>query len=358
MKQIHFKASQENSSQIIIGSDLFGKSIFPQDIGDHYILVTDKIVNKLYGNEIIRVFNNSHCITIDPGEKSKSLEVATCLYNDLLELGARRRTVLVAFGGGVITDLVGFVAATFMRGIPYINIPTTLIAQADAAIGGKVAVNHAVGKNLIGAFWHPNYVLIDPVFLETLPLRHLKSGLAEIIKVSIITDPQLFNYIESNVSEILDKKIRKLEYIVYRSVRAKVKLLESDPYERELKRALNLGHTLGHPLETLYKYSSLTHGEAVSIGMYIATHVALQRELCVAKHGQRILRLLLNTSIPSALIDIVPEELWNHIQVVRRVRNNNIHFVLPVEIGRVTFVEDLSLPEIVLAINDLNAQKR
>lgn len=330
---------------------------------DHYVIATDTVVHELYGKKVIESLkeigntSNINCFIIPTGEKSKSLEIAESFYNSLLDFGTRRRSLLVALGGGVITDVVGFVASTFMRGLSYINIPTTLIAQADASIGGKTAVNHARGKNLIGAFWHPTGVFIDPSVLRTLPLREIRNGLAEVLKIAIISSPDLFIYLENHYAAIIDKQTKDLEIIITEAVREKINLLSDDPYENNLKRSLNFGHTLGHPLETLYNYSELLHGEAIAIGMYIATEVARQRQLCSERIAKRIFTLLIKLCLPLSLPKINSNELWKHLQIVRKIRNNQLHFVLPVDIGQVTFVEDLTINEIRAALKKLKSEE-
>ena len=327
--------------------------------GRNLVLINDYTVRDLYAQRTLDVLRSSNlsyeviALSVPDGEQSKSLVTLTNLYSELLSAGVRRRSLLLAMGGGVITDLVGFLAATYMRGIPYVNIPTTLIAQADASVGGKTAVDLPTGKNLIGSFWHPTAVLIDPGFLRTLPIRQLRAGLAEVTKIAVICSPTLFEFLETYSSDLLGYSEQHLELVLTEALRRKIDLLAPDPYEINLRRSLNFGHTFGHPLEAANGYSSLVHGEAVALGMHLATSISLHRGLCNQATASRIFRLLMLLCLPVAYPSIDPLELWKHLQIIRLIRDNHLHIVLPTTIGSVEFADDVSLEEIQSALMNL-----
>lgn len=323
------------------------------------VIVTDDKVKNLYGNQLGRTLQNNQIavqiITIPEGEFSKSLDVATKLIDYLVESGIKRRDILIALGGGVITDLVGFVAATFMRGIPYVNIPTTLLAQLDASIGGKVAVNHRYGKNLIGAFYHPSAVYIDPETLTTLPKEEIRNGLAEAIKVATIHSKELFEFIETHCEQLLQSDISLLAELITLTAKAKVELLEPDPYERDLKRVLNFGHSIGHVLETLHRYDKmLSHGQAISIGMAAATRIAAVRGICRVETAKQVLALLQKAGLPIDATEIDLSSFKDGLQIVKSIRDGYLNFVLPTNVGNCTILSDLSFDLIVQNLRGSN----
>lgn len=289
-------------------------------------------------------------IKVKAGEQSKSLGTYSSIIDALAASEVHRRTRIIAVGGGVVLDTVGFVAATFMRGIGYLSVPTTLMAQVDAAVGGKVAINHSTAKNLIGAFWHPDAVLIDPAYLSTLPEVEMKNGLAEIVKVAVIDSPELFTRLEKYDLALRHDPAnsRDLEAIIRLAVEAKIRLLLPDPFERDLKRVLNLGHTFAHALETQGSYR-LRHGFAVSVGLSIATRIAVHRHVLAPDDASRILHILERFGLPTAAVDHDPDEVWEHTMIIRRIRGNRIHYVLPTAIGSVAIVDDLTREEFHLA---------
>jgi 3-dehydroquinate synthase len=246
----------------------------------------------------------------------------------------------------VITDLVGFVASIYMRGISYVNIPTTLIAQLDAAIGGKTAINLSSAKNIVGAFHHPKLVLIDPLILETLPVIEIRHGLAEAIKVSMISSGDLFTFIESHLDEALQKKTAVLEFIILQSIQLKLNLLERDPYERNLQRVLNFGHTFGHALETAMGYNGIHHGEAISIGMMVETKLAYKRGVCDNDIVQRLETLLLRAGLPISFSNDSLPEVYRSLREIALVRGNHLNVVLPVDIGNAVVESEIQTDEL------------
>lgn len=279
-------------------------------------------------------------ISIPPGEHSKSTERLLELWQRMLQGETERRTAVIALGGGVICDLVGFTAATYMRGIPYVNVPTSLMAQVDAAIGGKVAVDDPRAKNLLGAFYHPSLVVVDPAVLDTLPPCELANGLAEVVKVAVISSEPLMAALESGGHE----QPGELEAIVRESIGIKLALLSEDPFEADLRRLLNFGHCVGHPLEAASGYT-LRHGEAVSIGMVIAAEVARQRRLCSARTADRIYRVLRRNGLPVRFPAELTDAVWENMKIVRRIRNGRFNLVVPAEIGRCEILPSIHYTE-------------
>jgi 3-dehydroquinate synthase len=327
---------------------------------EHALIVTDRNVKQLYATEleislaeagfksISEAGFASETFAVEPGEQAKSLQSATALWNRLAELGFRRRSVLIALGGGVVTDLTGFVAAGFMRGVPYVNLPTTLMAQHDAAVGSKVAVNLQRGKNLVGAFHHPLAVYNDPSTLRTLPLHEIRQGLAEAIKVAVIASPGLFEFLETYLAALLDRHIQTMTELVARAVSVKCELLARDLYETDLRRGLNFGHTIGHTLEVVTNYR-ISHGDAVSIGIAATTRLAEARKLLDKKTASRIIRLLKEASLPTTIagtLDVARDRLWNAVSEIRAVRDGHSYEVLPTAIGQCTIIDDLSMAEL------------
>ncbi|MFQ6100139.1 MAG: 3-dehydroquinate synthase [Anaerolineae bacterium] len=310
------------------------------------VIVTDRHVRALYADQLAKSITSSgflcDILDVPAGELSKSLKSAVSLWEQLTDLNFRRRDLIVALGGGVITDLAGFVAATYMRSVPYTNVPTTLLAQLDAAIGGKVAVNHERAKNLIGFFNHPLLVCIDPDVLRTLPVKEIRQGLAEAIKVAVVASPQLFEFIEQQAQALLAGDLDTLTEVVVMAVVAKIRLVSQDPYEKQLQRVLNFGHAIGHAIESLLAYRGIMHGDAIAIGMSIATRIACTRGVCDRRTADRILGLMNRVGLPVCAPDLSPSQVCEALSVVRAIRNGRIHLVMPSGIGNCAFTDDLS----------------
>lgn len=319
-------------------------------------IITNKKVKDLYASKVTEGFDREkrkyQFLEVPDGERYKSLKIANLLFSRMVEQKIDRRTILLALGGGVINDLVGFIAATYMRGISYVNVPTTLVAQHDASIGGKVAVNHILGKNLIGSFYQPKAVYIDPSVLATLPKREIRNGLSEAIKVAIIHSLSLFEFIEKNYQALLNRENSALYQLISEAAKIKVKLISSDPFEENLHRPLNFGHTIGHAVETKATYRGIKHGEAVSIGMAVATRIARQRGICSQETAERIINLLMKIGLPVSINRVDSQKIWNFIKVIKMVRGGNIHFVLPVKIGEVLILDDVTEDDIGKSLED------
>jgi 3-dehydroquinate synthase len=275
-------------------------------------------------------------ISVTDGERAKSLRWASTLYDRLIQARFERGATLVALGGGVIGDLTGFVASTYLRGINFVQMPTTLVAQVDASIGGKTGVNHPKGKNLIGTFYQPRLVVIDVATLRTLPTRELVGGMAEVVKYGVIADPGLFEYVDQHVDAVRDVKLDALEQIVIRSARIKADVVGKDEREAGLRRILNYGHTLGHAIETAAGYGRLHHGEAIAIGMEFACRLAVRLRLCDALLVDRQRRLLNRLGLPTTLPSFVTiRSLLSSMTLDKKVQTGRLHFVLPVKLGHV-----------------------
>ena len=278
----------ENSYSILIEKGLIssiGKKISEIYNGKKVAVVTDKNVDKFYGDKIVSQLESSGFnvkkIVLNPGEKSKSVEVLLNTYDELLDFNITRGDLIIALGGGVVGDLTGFAAATLLRGIPYIQIPTSLLAQIDSSIGGKVAVDLNRGKNLVGNFYHPKAVFIDPNMLKTLDERFFYDGMAEVIKYGCIRDEQLFyNLLNYNKHEEL---IENMEHIIYSCCNIKREIVERDEKDTGERMLLNFGHTIGHAIEKYFNFEKYTHGEAVALGMYAITKKS--EEMKLTKEG-------------------------------------------------------------------------
>lgn len=307
-------------------------------------IVTNSIVNQLYGaalkDDLEAAGFEVLTIEIPDGESYKSLETAWTVYDKLIENRLDRRSAILALGGGVVGDLAGFVAATYLRGVPFIQIPTSLLAQVDSSVGGKVAVNHPMGKNMIGAFYQPKLVWTDLRTLKSLPQREFKSGLAEVVKYGVIADREFFKYLEKNTSRIMDLDLNALTKIVTRACTIKARVVEQDEKEKGLRMILNYGHTIGHALEMLTNFSVYKHGEAVAIGMMTAAKIAYKQGLLNKGALVRQENLLRQIGLPTLIEEKVEiEEILTALLRDKKVVNNKIRFVLPKELGKVIITD-------------------
>ncbi len=310
------------------------------------LIVTNPKVKLLYGAEVLKNLKKAgfeiYLKSIPDGEEYKSFQQLRRIYDFLLKHRFERNSFIVALGGGVIGDLAGFAAATYARGIPYIQVPTTLLAQVDSSVGGKVAVNHPSGKNMIGAFYQPKLVFIDLNLLMTLPLNQLQNGLAEVIKYGVIWDSRLFDFLEQHIRKILNYDLEALQYLVFRSCQIKAQVVSRDEREKELRTILNFGHTLGHALESLGGYKHFSHGEAISVGMVFAGRLALKMKEFSATDLERLIHLLKRAGLPTQPGIKTIEKAIPYLLADKKVKNGEIRFVLPRKIGRV-FVRPVSI---------------
>lgn len=329
----------ENSYSIFIEKGLISsiyKRISGIYNGKKVAIITDKNVDKFYGDNIVSQLENSGFnvkkIVLNPGEKSKSVEVLLKTYDELLDFNITRGDLIIALGGGVVGDLTGFAAATLLRGIPYIQIPTSLLAQIDSSIGGKVAVDLKRGKNLVGNFYHPKAVFIDPNMLKTLDKRFFYDGMAEVIKYGCIRDKKLFsNLLNYNTHEEI---IENMENIIYSCCNIKREIVEKDEKDTGERMLLNFGHTIGHAIEKYFNFEKYTHGEAVALGMYAITKKSEEMEL-TKKGTSDLVKHILNKYNLKHYIQLEDkEDILNTISLDKKNKGEFINIVLLDEIGK------------------------
>lgn len=345
---------KERSYDIVIEPGIIrqvGRRIAEFGFSPVLLIVSDEVVYSLYGELLRSSLEQAgfevHVGLIPPGEEGKTLSTVEKLYDLAVEAALDRGSPVVALGGGVPADVGGFTAATFMRGVPLIQVPTTLLAQVDASVGGKVAVNHDAGKNMIGSFYQPRAVYCDISTLKTLPPREVRAGLAEVIKYAVIWDEGFFAYLEENLDKALDLDEEVVGHIVERSCSIKAGVVARDELDRGLRAILNFGHTFGHALETVTRYQVLRHGEAVAMGMVAASRVAVRLGLLGESEYARIRSLIKRAGLP---VDIPPyitkEELVGAFKADKKREGSKFHLILPERIGRVRLNTYLSAGEI------------
>ena len=283
--------------------------------------------------------------TIPAGEDHKTLEALGRVYDTLLRAPIERSTPVLALGGGVIGDMAGFVAATILRGVPFVQVPTSLLAMVDASVGGKTGINHAVGKNLIGAFHQPRAVLIDPHVLTTLPPRELRGGLAECIKHDIIRDSDGFAQLEANITRAVKLDIDYLAELIAHNVAIKARVVEADPFEKGERAHLNFGHTFGHAIETVSRYE-YSHGECVALGMIAAARTARALGMLEDTSVQRITRVIAAAGLPTGGMNLDLAAVVNAMAFDKKVAAGRVRFILPDRIGHVLIRDDVP-PQIV-----------
>lgn len=342
----------QDSYEIAISSsylDSLGEKMAALKLGKKVLLVSNPTVFEYYGERAINSlksagFDVASC-NLPDGEQYKNLESLQKIYDTALENRIERSSTMVALGGGVIGDMTGFASATWLRGIKFVQVPTTLLAMVDAAIGGKTGVNHPQGKNLIGAFHQPQLVLIDPQVLQTLPDREFSAGIAEVIKYGVIWDAELFTRMEEceRLDQISAIAPEMLEYILNRSCQSKADVVSKDEKEAGLRAILNYGHTIGHAVESLTGYSVVNHGEAVAIGMVAAGQIAVELGMWREEEAQRQNKLIEKANLPTKLpagIDI--EAIIAALQTDKKVKAGKVRFILPVRIGAVEITDQVS----------------
>ena len=316
-----------------------------------FFIITDENVAHFHLNKLIAEIEKSgvkfHVITLKPGEKTKDFSNLHNLCEEILAHGVDRKSLIIAFGGGVIGDLSGFVASIVLRGIDFIQIPTTLLAAVDSSVGGKTAINSVYGKNLIGSFYQPKLVFCDLQFLETLPKREFLSGYGEVIKYGLIKDRQFFDYLENNWQKILAKDIEALKTIIAKSCNIKAEIVSLDEKENNLRAILNFGHTFGHVFEAETNYSDeIIHGEAVAIGMVLAAKMSIELNLLEASKLARIESHLKNVGLIISHKNIRQNwdigHLISHLYKDKKVENGNLTFILLNEIGSPLIKKDIN----------------
>ena len=326
----------------------------------HAVVVTDTHVEKPHAESAVASLAEKGAavdlLIVDPGETVKSVLSAAVLWNQMLEVGADRKSVVVAVGGGVVGDLAGFVAATFARGLAFVQVPTTLLAQVDSSVGGKVGVNLPGAKNMVGAFWQPVGVLIDTAVLATLPEREYRSGLAEVVKYGVILDADFFAYLERHVAGLQSRDGAVLEHVITRSCRLKADVVASDEREETGRRSvLNYGHTFCHALERVTGYGQFLHGEAVSIGMLCASRLAERLGRVDAAFTERQRKLLAAMGLPVDLPALDHDKLLAAMARDKKVEHGRLRFVLPTKMGHVELVGDVKETDVRAALTESEA---
>ena len=341
----------DRSYPILIGSNCladFGKELSAVHFPQRIVVLSNSTVDNHYGWIVTESLNNAGftflCFNIPDGEEFKTLETLRSIYDFLLENDFDRGCGLIALGGGVVGDIAGFAAATFLRGIPYIQIPTTLLAQVDSSVGGKTAVNHPLGKNLIGAFYQPEMVLIDIAVLNTLEAREVSAGLAEVIKYGVIRDYEFFCWLENNVQKLKEREPDTLIHAIKKSCQIKAEIVALDEREGSIRAYLNFGHTFGHAIEKLSGYGHWKHGEAVAVGMVVASKISAQQGLCTQQDVERLTRLLGALELPVEPPDFPLDEYVVSMQRDKKVKLGSLTLVLNRGLGEVVLqkVENIS----------------
>jgi 3-dehydroquinate synthase len=337
----------ERSYTIATGSGILkdiGKSLERFDFSKKAAIVSNPTVFDLYGKTLASSLSGSGFeiieIILPDGEEYKNLSSVERIYEQLLKRRFDRRSVLIALGGGVIGDITGYAASTYMRGIDFIQVPTTLLAQVDSSVGGKTGVNHALGKNMIGTFWQPRLVWVDISALHTLSHRNFLAGIAEIIKYGIIWDSAFFDFIEKKRETLLSLNPDDLIHVIRRSCEIKADVVSRDERESGLRAILNFGHTIGHAIETATGYTTFLHGEAVSIGMHVEAILAHEAGLIDSDEVSRIQHLLKTFGLPTEIpagIDLTV--LFKAMKLDKKAVSGNVKFILPEQIGRVRIRE-------------------
>jgi len=400
MKEINVKITEDKEYKICIEKGILinlGEHLSKTIGNKRIIIITNSLVNCLYGVKLLSSLKKGgfnldliDLIEISDGEKYKSLSTAKYLYDELLKRKADRTTTLIALGGGVIGDLTGFVAATYMRGLPLVHIPTTLLAQVDSSIGGKVAVDHPLAKNIIGSFYQPKAVYTDPEVLQTLSDKDIKNGIVEAIKIAVIKSPAFFKWLEKNINQLIKKHRDLLYELVKEAVSLKADIVLKDPHERELRKVLNFGHSIGHALEVRAGYQDLCHGEAVALGMLIETKIARNRGICSQDLEEQIKQILsflrnqetkpeeeLNVSSSPLSLSFPPPSMsfprkresifkyiknieynkfWDTLTLDKKNSQGKITFILPEALGKVVLIEDINKGEVIKALEEFKKE--
>jgi 3-dehydroquinate synthase len=340
----------ERSYNIYIGEDTLsqtGRLFKLHKISKNVVIITNPLVDSLYGSvvkkSLEKVKANINLFLIPDGEKYKTLTTINQLYTMLIKRKIERNSTVLALGGGVIGDIAGFTAATYMRGLPLVQIPTTFLSQVDSAIGGKVSVNHPLGKNLIGAFYQPKLVIVDPSVLGSLSIRDIASGLGEIIKYGVIYDAEFFTYLEKNLSKIKVLNPKVLLLTIKKCCEIKTHIVSEDEHEMGKRIILNFGHTIGHAIEAVTNYQKYRHGEAIIMGMLAAARISLKQGLLSKKTFQRLKRILTETKVNIGMQDMDIKQVLLQINKDKKVHNNKVRFVLPTGIGKVIVSSDVPI---------------
>lgn len=338
----------ERSYPIFIGPGLLGNAdlLTPYIKGKQVCIVTNETIAPIYLDLLKESLADFHVdvVILPDGESHKTLETLNQIYTTLLEKRHNRTTTLIALGGGVVGDMTGFAAASYQRGVDFIQVPTTLLSQVDSSVGGKTGVNHALGKNMIGAFHQPNVVVIDTAVLSTLPQRELAAGFAEVVKYGLIADKPFFSWLEANVDALMSCEAGALAYAIEVSCQNKADVVTQDEREGGIRAILNLGHTFGHAIETAQGYGNWLHGEAVATGMLMAMDLSCREGWLSTDDLERATQLLLRASLPvKAPKDMTAEQFIDLMSVDKKVLDGDLRLVLMSELGQALVTKEFAM---------------
>jgi len=326
--------------------DVISRILSDLRVPERRFVVSSPLVWRLHGTQLARAANIVEPILVPDGERFKQLPIVARIYDALVRANADRASAIITLGGGVIGDMAGFAAATYLRGIALVHVPTTLLAQVDSAIGGKVGVNHPLGKNLIGAFYQPHAVVIDPTVLSTLPRREFRAGLYEVIKYGMTSSNALFDRIARERKAIFARSSEAVTPIIAESCRIKASVVSGDERESGPRRVLNFGHTAGHALEAVTKFRRFRHGEAVAYGMLVAADLAKARGALADRDRQALADLIASLGPLPPIADISTTHMLEAVQHDKKMVAGRLHFVLPTAVGATTIVDDVTEKEL------------
>jgi len=316
-------------------------------------VVSSPLVWRLHGQQLARAVTLEEPILVPDGERFKQLSTVSRIYDALVRASADRASTIITLGGGVIGDMAGFAAATYLRGIALVHVPTTLLAQVDSAIGGKVGVNHPLGKNLIGAFYQPHAVVIDPLVLGTLPRREFRAGLYEVIKYGMTSSATLFERVARERKAIFARSVGALMPIIAEACTIKGRIVTADEREAGVRRILNFGHTAGHALEAVTRFRRFRHGEAVGYGMLVAAELARARGALADRDRQALADLIVSLGPLPPIADLSAAAILEAMQHDKKIVAGRLHFVLPTAIGATAIVDDVKEPELRAALRKI-----
>ncbi len=304
-----------------------------------FVVLSDENVARLYAGDFVKGMTekgmDAHLITVGEGERSKSLEVATTVYESLVQLGADRQTVLIGFGGGVVGDLAGFVAATYMRGMPFVQVPTTLLAQVDSSVGGKVGLNLPQGKNLVGAFYEPEFVWLDTAYLDSLSDKQIRNGFAEVVKHALIGQPALLDDLEAEVSELKLGNTAAWRRRLRTAIQVKIDVVQQDFRESGIRRSLNFGHTLAHAIEASGDFHQFNHGEAVSLGMRAMLRLSVLKGSLNISVAHRSEKILDEIGFPQLELGMLSDETLNFIKTDKKKNGESYRLIFLKSLGQI-----------------------
>jgi len=331
-------------------TDHLGRVLDERQVGTRRFVVSNPVVWRIHGDRIARALRGAEVIQVPDGERHKHLASVARIYEALVRADADRGSVIVAVGGGVIGDMAGFAAATYLRGVGLVQVPTTLLAQVDASVGGKVGVNLAAGKNLVGAFYPPLLVVTDPTVLQTLSRREYRAGLYEVIKYGMACSADLFARLQTEAGRLADPAAGVMTPIITECCRIKAAIVSEDERESGLRRVLNFGHTAGHAIEVVTAFRRFRHGEAVAWGMLVASQVAVGRSLLSEPDDRALRALVMKLGPLPHIADLPAAQLLDAMRRDKKVVNRTLHVVLPTGIGAASIVNDVSESEMAEAL--------